>query len=564
MTYQKALGVLGLNSFFTGKELKRRYHHLSQKYHPDLYQNKSIEEQKTAKERMQEINIAYETIKAGRKNLNQDFEEISEYYQTLHKKLKAYLMQRPIEPLKSYNEAINDIIDKFNFSVFSSSKDSFFTIKENIDNYYFLALNQIKNVYTKLKDYLYTKEYINAMEVDHLLNYNCSLDEFYNALLNIVSKYGVKAKLKKKIDEEILKYTSFARYKHIQEEISQITKTVMDQIIMSMECLEALKNNTHHPIIDKIIIRMHKEIANAFANHYALQHKIIGYKNQIIKIDDPGITTFYNELSQMINGNYPLKTLNREYRHLEKLIEAYYQKEDLKQDRLSLIAKVYKTIHLNYLNAIKHLENEQDFEKIAFASFIFGKVMEELSLIKEGRSPIANLEVLKHLSFTNYAELQELNKNKYQDSGIYIRKTKANTIGAVLAGKITHQDYKYVTLQGIQEYLAGEYTLTKEEFNANYLTLEQFLAESSYLGTFNEFYNLVILYANDAVEICYDAFSKSILIKTYTPNKSTVKSFDPAHLAFKDQAKMKEAIIFYLNNIIAELNSKQDKSRVRK
>ena len=70
---QNALKVLQLPQFVSFKEIKRRYYKLSKKYHPDICKEK---------ERMSELNNAYEILKNYIENFRYSFseEEINKQY----------------------------------------------------------------------------------------------------------------------------------------------------------------------------------------------------------------------------------------------------------------------------------------------------------------------------------------------------------------------------------------------------------------------------------------------------------------------------------------------------
>lgn len=56
--------VLGINQTATADEIKKAYRGLVKKYHPDNYKDNPLED--LAKEKMQEINEAYESIQDGK------------------------------------------------------------------------------------------------------------------------------------------------------------------------------------------------------------------------------------------------------------------------------------------------------------------------------------------------------------------------------------------------------------------------------------------------------------------------------------------------------------------
>ena len=62
MSINEALNILGLNSNFSEKELKRAYYALVKKYHPDQFEKSSKEAKEHAEAMMKKINLAYDTL----------------------------------------------------------------------------------------------------------------------------------------------------------------------------------------------------------------------------------------------------------------------------------------------------------------------------------------------------------------------------------------------------------------------------------------------------------------------------------------------------------------------
>ncbi|XP_076246405.1 chaperone protein DnaJ-like [Calliopsis andreniformis] len=59
-TRKEAFKVLGLSESASIEEIKKAYHELALKWHPDKWFHKSQEEQKTAAEKFKEISVAYQ------------------------------------------------------------------------------------------------------------------------------------------------------------------------------------------------------------------------------------------------------------------------------------------------------------------------------------------------------------------------------------------------------------------------------------------------------------------------------------------------------------------------
>ena len=62
MSINEALNILGLNSNFSEKELKRAYYALVKKYHPDQFEKSDSNVKIKAAEELKIINLAYEQL----------------------------------------------------------------------------------------------------------------------------------------------------------------------------------------------------------------------------------------------------------------------------------------------------------------------------------------------------------------------------------------------------------------------------------------------------------------------------------------------------------------------
>ena len=59
---RNAYGILGISSDSSVEDVKRRYHELAKRYHPDKQKNKSGDEAENAAEMYEQIKWAYETL----------------------------------------------------------------------------------------------------------------------------------------------------------------------------------------------------------------------------------------------------------------------------------------------------------------------------------------------------------------------------------------------------------------------------------------------------------------------------------------------------------------------
>lgn len=64
--------ILGVSRDVSEAELKKSYHKLALKYHPDRYAGKSEKEKKATEEKFKEINEAYSVLSDSQKRKNYD------------------------------------------------------------------------------------------------------------------------------------------------------------------------------------------------------------------------------------------------------------------------------------------------------------------------------------------------------------------------------------------------------------------------------------------------------------------------------------------------------------
>ncbi len=94
-TRKEAFKVLGLSESASKEDIKKAYHKLSLKWHPDKWSDKSQEEQKTATEKFKEISVAY---KISRGKITEEFisqqpnddwiNNLAEYFENRAKELR--------------------------------------------------------------------------------------------------------------------------------------------------------------------------------------------------------------------------------------------------------------------------------------------------------------------------------------------------------------------------------------------------------------------------------------------------------------------------------------------
>ena len=74
MNFERAIEILNLTFDYTSEDLKKNYHLLMRKYHPDANIGKSEEDLKKLEEKAKEINEAYEFLL--KRNKSRELEDI--------------------------------------------------------------------------------------------------------------------------------------------------------------------------------------------------------------------------------------------------------------------------------------------------------------------------------------------------------------------------------------------------------------------------------------------------------------------------------------------------------
>ena len=213
MNYYDALTKLNLKTNFTEEDLKKAYRQLMKEYHPDLFANTSQEERESAEEKTKEINEAYDIICKSMKgqnsisNNNQKQDAKKAYIDSLYNNLLSFTSKIDIPELKKYDTLIKDVIKLFRLFASDVVDENY---KPKVDKLYYQHVALVKERFENLKQEFYSKNGLDENEISETLNYNCSLDAFYNQLLNIEKKYNIERRLKTKLEQEVLQYTNYA------------------------------------------------------------------------------------------------------------------------------------------------------------------------------------------------------------------------------------------------------------------------------------------------------------------------------------------------------------------
>ena len=570
MTYFDALTKLNLNPNFTEEELKKAYRQLMKKYHPDLFINASIEEQKLAEEQSKEINEAYDiickTIKGqnNSSNNNQNQDAKKAYIDSLYNELLSFTSKTDIPELREYDTAIRVVIKVFRAFTNTVGDENY---KSKINKLYYQHVASIKKEFENLKQEFYNKYGLNENEIPEVLNYNCSLDAFYNQLLNIERKYNIKRRLRTKLDQEILQYTNYAGYSKLKELVDLIKNQTIEKILKDKTLRKSFRDNEESLSIKTIIAKMHEEIKEAFATYHNYVIKINNLRETIEKINNDNIKKKFANLEEQFNKRASFTDIDRFLNELLVLIDEFIKKEEYKKKSMPLISKSYAKILNNYKRVIETLSSERDFKRIKIANKVFEDVLTSLQFIHLGEIKIDALIELEKVDFLSETKITQnlllnSNLNRKEKTGIFIRKEDIKGANDVLIGKIIEMTSQKITLIGKRFISEGNSELTKEELETNYISIEEFLANSAFIGDIYYEVNKenIILYGSGLVKIILNANTNKIEVtlvnisKNYK-NESSSSLIQP----YKNKDYMLQELIKYVDNIVRK--SEEEKTR---
>lgn len=341
MSINEALNILGLNSNFSEKELKRAYYALVKKYHPDQFEKSPREVKEHAEAMMKKINQAYETLQHMSKSNGFSYGYRKKSHNTFD--VKAYVFMKKTELEQKYLPKkykvdifawkilkIKDIIN--DFYIFSLLKD----IKENVDKIYNIAINYIINVYKEMEKIYFQEHKIDINNLNITINYDCGFDEFYEQLKSIKNKYEqYKNANRNKVLEEASIYESYYGYNYARVEIFNIVRTT----------LATLNQN-----VDAAITKMHEQIQKAFKEAFAIKQEIDILQVIVEEANNAELLELFTKLKTNFDNGCSFNESRETINYLKHLI---YLNDNLDSEIDSAFARV-----IGIVNSVTEEESE--------------------------------------------------------------------------------------------------------------------------------------------------------------------------------------------------------------
>ena len=565
MTLDKALNILGLKYNFNEEELKQAHKRLTYIHHPDKHENSEyrIKEE----EIMKEINAAKDFLIQYLKTTSKL--NIEEYLQRKLRELRNIVSQHF---LADFAAQINDLSVDINTifyeledipTKFYSKTYSYYRYTD-IDTSYNEFLNEIKSKFKELEVYFFKENYINKDDIKEQIDYNCTLEMFCKQLLKIKDKYSKESILKKKIEEEISKYVYFVGYEKIEKQIKDIVRKYLNKIMIKR--FKYSQNDIHN---------MHEEIKNLFSKYHILKQRIENLEKKISKIEDKKIKEQYEFINYQFSNGSTFDLLYDKIEELEDAIETYIKETILKstfEKNKEIIFYTHKRLVEKYNNApleYKILTYNTNYD-------INTPILELLELFRRGCRKYKDLEffsLFDEITFMNPSEdakiIRKINKRlKDKNNKVYI---KINL-------EVPEDEYSFFWFDKenmIMYRICNNSDITQteisyEQIDEDYITLEEFLDESTFIGE-----NRMKLNCN-IIGLIYTRYEQSIyrekdkfyitkditLIQEYNKNNEYLNRFKDKKYTYElIEEQLRELLENYKNYTLTSYDNDRTKTK---
>lgn len=386
------------------------------------------------------------------------------------------------------------VLTSFNFKYFNN--------RQEIDDTFNEKMKEIKVKFKEIKEEFYKKNNIDDKDVKININYDCTLQEFYEQLIKIKENYSKEALINKRLTEEIEKYKGYSDYEQLKELIK----------ICKNNALIHIKQNNFQNIEDEIQ-KMHQSIiTEVFETYYSLKKKISDLEATIGTINDEGIKKEYNRIKNNFTSGESFRSTEEALENLEKMIQEYnqqLQKESVFEQNESTINEIYRSLIDRYSNALKQCNSVTEYDNIISLNKFLQKVLE---LFSKGCQAFAGLDYFKLFNSIGFSNLENdhtivdninimvdsINKLKKTQTSIYITTKKDSCIYGTDSFYVL--DEKEMELWRIFPNISRVSQLGRinyDELKEKYIPLKEFLKTSKFVGEYR------VLNFRDTIELLY-------------------------------------------------------------
>lgn len=444
MNYERAKKELDLGDAFTDSELKKAYHRLVSKYHPDINGN-TDEEKRNFTEHMKAINDAYQILSGKNENTSKTYDydvSLEKYKKEKFEQFKNSVHYQDINDIEDSVFQIKLIISfgKIEINIYEAKNIN------QVDSIIKAAYKTFDDLLTSQVDDFCSQHGITEQELSGYFNLELELKK--RTLKQLLTKLkDALQKIKKiKIDETVQKYVVYVGYEDVKNKINFFKQ-------------KALSSSEK---INDIIVMLQENIDKTFENYFN-NMKLIDELIELTKsIDDKEILEELKELIKQVN-DYDFK---ERYDDLKRKISNY--------NILKEIEELFKNINEKGANALKSCKSLDETTKIYT---IFSKSLELIDKIKMKKIPVTDelKDMLNKITFKDFASdiaiLDALISPEKKKENIYVKvKNFKNTSDK--ADFFIEKDGHLYKIDGndvFEEYLG---------LDESFISLSEFLASS--------------------------------------------------------------------------------------
>lgn len=504
ISYERALGILGLSNDYTAEELKKAYRKSALIWHPDRQKDPSGE-------KFKEIGEAYELLSIYKDDVNSRPHVTVSNYLSMYKKQAIMLIKAYIEDISIFT----------NHELYSDISYCHY----NLTNLILEFEEKIMKANTEFE----LEDIIGQLDVEYEKNmrelYNAFLDKYpYINVLNISISYDLKLiKFVKKIDE--IKSLAFDKVsKKIRAAVMNkfelytgfdLLKGDIDKIIdKNVNYIMRLDPSKENEVIDD----MYEEIEILFENSFDLQlrmGRLKKLKEDAIGIDSVILRMKIDELQTNL------------------MSDDFYDQADFIAKHISSISRntYLKDIHVHLVtyfnNCMKYLNPIEDEKHIKDVMTIYNKCINILFSFNDG---ILNYDILSYMFGIKFEDLTQdfkvldyiCNKSEVFNPGyVYVSR---KTVSAFACVYKNDNNYQFRYKDGFASRIRTINSIN--DISTNYISLSMLLANASYIGKKGRSIN------GDYVNVLYMYKDRYIILDH--ENKIVVDFVDRVRLLDKD------------------------------
>lgn len=206
-------------------------------------------------------------------------------------------------------------------------------------------------MYKELQREFFEKHIINERVISETINYNCSLDDFYEQLLKIKDKYSIENVFLRKIEETTEKYKYYAGYDIARAEIEARKRKYNEKVEVLQKNIDIFTTEELYKLMQNFLKQLEDEIEEIFSQVFVIKNKIDKLEFIVYETNDTEIINEFIAWKTNFERGQLFEDALNEFEHFELLIKV---KKALKSVNINTVSdSSYYGIDDKYYNKIK-------------------------------------------------------------------------------------------------------------------------------------------------------------------------------------------------------------------